>query len=400
MFDGIDIGRYSGIKAYTLMNKNTPVLECSIEAHRAFIKEVGKIVNPEYLPVGVGVNKSMIRDDLNSWIQGRAIPASRVGIQDVLDTLGLPGQETLLLASLGLSLSDQYWLNPEGALVWGDINYFTNAFSEDVGDILFGSPAKDGRIDLFSPDNTSDGWLKKRWKIIDGKRCLLKGGSGTVQQEPINEAFVSRLLGRLDVVEHVGYDLVIIDERAYSVCANFITEDTELVTAWQIMNTEKRPNHVSRYEHFLGRCAALGIPGAREYMDVMLSLDYLILNSDRHYRNFGAIRDVNTLQYIGMAPVYDSGTSLWSDTFELMISADSTYSAKPFYSDPLEQLKLVSSFMSFDVSRLKGSEEDFEELLLKAPTISQERRERLCGAYQKRLEGFERLIKERTDKPV
>ena len=28
----------------------------------------------------------------------------------------------------------------------------------------------------MSPDNTTDGWLKKRWTVMDGKRCLLKGG--------------------------------------------------------------------------------------------------------------------------------------------------------------------------------------------------------------------------------
>lgn len=40
---------------------------------------------------------------------------------------------------------------------------------------------------LISPDNTSDGWLKKKWTIIDGKRCLIKSGSAPFFQEPLNE---------------------------------------------------------------------------------------------------------------------------------------------------------------------------------------------------------------------
>ena len=44
---------------------------------------------------------------------------------------------------------------------WKHINFFENDFSDDVGNILFGEPAAQ-RIDLMSPCNTSDGWLKKK----------------------------------------------------------------------------------------------------------------------------------------------------------------------------------------------------------------------------------------------
>ena len=38
-----------------------------------------------------------------------------------------------------------------------------------------------------APDITTDGDLKKRWKIVDGKRCLIKGGSNPFRQQPFNE---------------------------------------------------------------------------------------------------------------------------------------------------------------------------------------------------------------------
>lgn len=40
---------------------------------------------------------------------------------------------------------------------------------------------------MFSPDNSSDGNLKKKWKIINGKRCLIKSGNSLNNQEPFNE---------------------------------------------------------------------------------------------------------------------------------------------------------------------------------------------------------------------
>ena len=54
-------------------------------------------------------------------------------------------------------------------------------------------------------------------------------------------------------------------------------------------------------------CEALGI---RDAVDRMIVLDYLIVNGDRHQNNFGVVRNADTLEYLGAAPIYDSGTSL------------------------------------------------------------------------------------------
>ncbi len=85
-----------------------------------------------------------------------------------------------------MSLSDQYWANPDSSgLSWHDVNFFENDFSDDVGKALFGNlDVQDiSSLSLLSPDNTSDGWLKKKWIIDNGDRVLLKGGSGESQQK-------------------------------------------------------------------------------------------------------------------------------------------------------------------------------------------------------------------------
>ena len=51
----------------------------------------------------------------------------------------------------------------------------------------------------------------------------------------------------------------------------------------------------------------------------MITVDYLLVNEDRHQNNFGVIRNAETLEYLGPAPLYDSGTSLWSDKPTAMI---------------------------------------------------------------------------------
>jgi hypothetical protein len=121
-------------------------------------------------------------------------------------------------------------------------------------------------ISLMSPDNTSDGWLKKKWKIINGKRCLIKGGSGAIQQEPYNEVIASKIMERLDI-PHVKYSLIMEEEYPYSICEDFITPQTELISAWYVMQTEKKPNHISVYQHYVNCCEKLGIPKIKESLD-------------------------------------------------------------------------------------------------------------------------------------
>ena len=149
-------------------------------------------------------------------------------------------------------------------------------------------------ISLNSPDNTSDGCLKKRWKIINQKRCLLKAGSLPYEQQPFNEAIASLIMDKLNV-DHVNYSVIIDDEKPYSVCEDFISSDTELVTAWKILQKFPKPNHLSVYQHYINCCNSLGIEDIVDKINQMIVVDFIIANEDRHLNNFGLIRNANTL---------------------------------------------------------------------------------------------------------
>ena len=45
----------------------------------------------------------------------------------------------------------------------------------------------------------------------------------------------------------------------------------------------------------------------------MIVVDFIIANEDRHLNNFGLVRNANTLEWIGVAPIFDSGSSLGYD---------------------------------------------------------------------------------------
>jgi hypothetical protein len=188
----------------------------------------------------------------------------------------------LAVEGLGLSLSDHYWIRPEkSSLRWENVNYYVHEFSEDIGDALFGKRPKNGKIDFSSPDVASNGNLKKKWKIINGKRVLIKGGSGPYFQEPVNEAVASMLLRRLNIT-HVEYHLYFEENRPFSLCENFTDERKEFIGAWDIFNTIKKSERCSEIDHYLGCGNQLGIPGVKEGLEKMLAFDFLIANSDRH----------------------------------------------------------------------------------------------------------------------
>ena len=324
-----------------LMHKRIAVAELLLDDTTGFIQKIDRVFQPEHLPVGVSVKKGIAdRAALNEWWTDRSIPASRSGIREALETLDMTSTKMLLVRCYGLSLSDQYWIYPENSnLTWDQINFFENPFSDDMGDVLFGTQKKADGFDFSSPDNTSDGCLKKRWKILNGKRCLIKGG----------------IMERLGI-DHIPYTVMWKEDAPYSVCEDFVTADTELVSAWRIMQTQKKENSTSVYQHFVNCCKALGAPNVVPSLDRMIILDYIIANEDRHLNNFGLLRNAETLEWLGFAPIFDSGSSLGYDKVAAQIRAGRDIACKPFKKHHAEQLKLVSSFDWIDFENLKDVE--------------------------------------------
>ena len=342
------------------MHKKICAAEIEIDEDTGVILRIDDVFAKEHLPLGVvhpfRHKETIDKAALNSWWINRSIPASRMGINEALETLGIYNTELLLTKCLGLSLSDHYWVKPAGSdMAWEDVNFFDNEFSDDIGDVLFGSVNRSIDFNYASPDNTSDGNLLKRWKIIDGKRCLLKSGSAPFRQQPFNEVIASHILDRLGI-DHIPYTLTWIKDKPFSVCENFVSKNTELVSAARIMQTRPKENNENNYLHFVNICRELGIDIV-PMLDKMIAFDYIILNEDRHFGNFGLLRDPDTLEWLGAAPMYDNGSSLWYNKLNTQIP-NGEIICKPFKKTHGEQLRLVSSFDQLDLSRLDGIEDE------------------------------------------
>ena len=142
----------------------------------------------------------------------------------------------------------------------------------------------------------------------------------------------------------------------------------------------------SSYQHFLQACSQLGIPSMKEFLDYILVFDYIMANTDRHFGNFGAIRNVNTLEWVGPAPVFDSGTSLWHDKLTKNIHGYDTIEGKPFYADAERQMKLVSDYSWIPFEQLEGVEDDIRSVFASSEFMEEERIEAIVQAVKVRIE--------------
>lgn len=333
---------------YIFYNKNTPVF--SFEMYHGKVLKILENFNPEFRPFQVKFNKKQNKIDKSSFeafLKGRRIPDTRQDKERLLDRLGGKSLYELSLAYYGLSLSDQYWVKQKGdTAVWKDINFFQNEFSEDMGLFMFGEN-NNSSFSLKTPNNTSEGWLKKAWMIEDGRRVLVKGSSEPYFQEAYNEKIAYEIAKELGI-NHIKYEVKNIGGKPCSVCENFINENTELVPVSSIIKNGQKPNHMSMYEFVISELEKLGIMDSRNRINEMLYLDYVIFNEDRHFNNFGFIRNVKSLKVQGMAPIYDSGTSLFYNTLDSAILS-SDPDMKPFYKKRQRQYNLIKNSIDINV---------------------------------------------------
>lgn len=386
--------------SFDLLHRDDVVVRIVIDEDDGRIVESQDPERMDLMPVGTVVNGTVRSDRFKSWWSSRSIPVTRTGVQHLLRTLDLDDTMPLLLRSMGLSLADHYWIRPQGSEVrWGDVNFFVNGFSDDVGNLLFGNDIQAGELDLTSPDNTSEGMLMKRWKIVDGRRCLIKTGELPYRQEAYNEKAACILAERMGI-PHVEYDVIEYDGVVCSICDGFIDEDTELVSAHQISRSEIHEPGVPLYDHLVSCCLHHRLD-AVPFLDRMMVFDYLIGNTDRHLNNFGVIRDSHTLEWRGFAPLFDNGTSMGCDLEAEDIVSEAGLDCKPFSEYFPRQMALVRDTDWIDMDAVREGIRSASDVFSGVPQYRRSGRDAAVRAFlESRADTLEQWLADRgTESP-
>ncbi len=357
-----------------LMNKNTEVMKLEFEEDKNLFSKVIQIKNIEYAPLSIYKtyqDNNDILTEVNKWFKGRNIPIWRDDLFYLLKKLNVKTADELLMKSYALSLSDQYWIKPcKSKLKYKDVNFFENDFGySDFLDITFsGSNIK--KISLITPNNTTDGRLKKTWIIENNKRILVKGGYKDNPSAPLNEYLASMICKYLGI-KCVDYELGVINEKLVSKCEDFIDENTELITAHSILKDELKGNYKETYEKYIKILEINGIDKARDNLEDMILLDYLIMNVDRHLNNFGIIRDANTLKWISVAPIFDSGEAMnleMLDDDTMVVNDNGRLFNEVVHFDKF--LELIRKTRNYDFESLENIVDEYESVLKKYQDVS------------------------------
>lgn len=380
------------------MHRDTPVLNGTYSFSHHGFREVTKIITPEHLPLGSITDGHFSLPRLNHWIRWRGIPQYRVGLLQLESRLEIHDPLELLEREYALSVSDTYWLkNTDDKTEWDEINFFHRTFDQNgFGQAMFSTLNKHaGHYARHTPNNTTCGYHRKAWFRRHDDLYLLKGGSPFYQQEPINEWLASQIADLLGI-NAVHYDVEIYENNIVSSCIAMTNDHTDLITAGDILKTETSSPNQFQYSQYVSLLQRHGIQNVSEKISDMLVLDYLLMNTDRHNQNHGILIDSSTMQWLDIAPVFDTGTGLGCLVTDDEILSQETqnncelFNAKHFSH---ELLLPYITFNKYDLSILNNLPRAYGEKLVQYQQLSGISNSRIENAYRLFYRRINRLKK-------
>lgn len=242
------------------------------------------------------------------WLERRVIPANRDMVERILGSLGLNVNELkgIIDVCKGLSLNDSYWVtSTDFAGKFDEYNLYDNKFSEALSLIAYTGGQYETKNFRTSPELTTGGMLRKAWRFSKYKGIwLYKGGTegfANTGNEPYCEYYASQVAEKMGL-HAVRYELENWKGILASKCKLFSDIDTSYVPIGRIVTTGGIDACLEHYKE-------LGEDFYQELVS-MLVFDAVVINEDRHYGNFGIMRNNHTGEIISPAPIFDNGISL------------------------------------------------------------------------------------------
>lgn len=244
------------------------------------------------------------------WLERRVIPKNRAFADEILKTLGLSINNTkgIIDVCKGLSLNDSFWVVPLGFTgTFAQYNLYENRFSNVLSLVAYTGVGRSREAFTTSPELTTQGMLRKAWRFIeDDGIYLYKGGTeGAVNagREPYSEYYACQIAERMGL-HAVHYDLENWKDILACKCRLFTDIDTAYIPIGHLVRSGGIKACLEYY-------AAIS-EEAEEELKSMLVFDAVIYNEDRHFGNFGILRENRTGRVLGAAPIFDNGISLFN----------------------------------------------------------------------------------------
>jgi len=289
-------GGYVMANEYVLMNKDEQVLDFHCLRNEYDEPEFFETLwHVAYRPIGYR--------SLMSFLDHRKAPKHRKHIKNLLEQYGCDDLEGFIQVTHALSLNDTFWVKQaEDNIAWEDVSLYRNEFNELISAAAFDGTISETDLSSTSPEFGTDGYYAKCWAREENSIYLYKRGSPLYEIEPLSEFLASQIASEL-CPSHISYDLAFHHGALISKCELFTNEDVGLAKASAVFKGEECTIPV-----LLKYFSSIGSEDAFRRMCI---LDSVIYNPDRHYGNFGVLFNTNTMEIMGMAPVFDHNLSLF-----------------------------------------------------------------------------------------
>ncbi len=238
----------------------------------------------------------------NMWLETRAIDTHRANSRLLKKALRLKEKDDVstVIHVNGATITDNYWIKPlDSELGYNDVK-----FSDDY----FARLALKGTYDSFNkaanskhsrtPELTNIGSYEKCWRLIDGRWWMYKSAN---HDEMFSELFVCKL------GQALGMNMAEYERGDKCVKSLDFTDGASV-------NFEPAASFMGDnedYEDVANELKSI-CPKAIPDFVKMIFLDTIVANPDRHTQNFGLLRDTNTGNLLGLAPIFDHNMALIS----------------------------------------------------------------------------------------
>lgn len=180
-----------------------------------------------------------------------------------------------LAKNLGLNMTDDYWLRPDGSGL---------EYKHVKGSGAVKPP--------YDPNVSLGGQMGKYWILAPDRPILVKEARRHHGQQAVNEAFAVWIHERQGTnAPFVRYHGTMMGGGwAACRCGTFALENVEFVPAYEILESWKGQNSLSPYENYIKACIQYGIERSmiQDFMDYQTMTDFVISNMDRHRGHYEA----------------------------------------------------------------------------------------------------------------
>ena len=307
-----------------LMYENTEVLLVN------FDDDVFEVKNKDLLPFGLKrklrkvpeLSKDNIKEVLTimrknneaftDWLANRTLSLSRKNAKWIYNLLKIDQLNTpkirakVALTCRAVSVLDNYWLKLDGdKTTWSDINVRHVSLNEVIAQVALHGKSLTLQGSLCSPELTTNGAYAKAWRRFpDGLHLFKLGHDGNTESRI--EVMCSNLLDKMNV-EHCHYEAGEDEGKYVCVCPAMTTDKISILPGMD----------------FISYCNVNGKQWEKELLELdsdnyykMWIVDFLLANRDRHGQNWGLWYKPDTMQLVGLHPLFDHNNAFDKDWLE------------------------------------------------------------------------------------